>query len=158
MFKSLIAGVAALTLTFASVTPSYANGLDREEVGKLLIGLAAIAALNAAIENNNRRDDMTAPVVTPVQRGTNRDNDWSELNRQHSNNSRRTVPYQCLQTVQTRFGTQRLFGQHCLQRSYRHVNSLPERCVVQLYTFDGPVRGYDPLCLQDQGYRSDRRH
>lgn len=158
MFKPLIAGLTALSLTFAFATPTYANGLDREEVGKILIGLAAIVALNAAIKNNNRRDEMTAPAVTPVQRGIHRDNDWAALSRQHGSNDRRTVPSACLQTVDTRFATQRLYGQHCLERNYRHVNSLPERCAVRFYTSAGPVRGFDPLCLQEHGYRSDRRN
>lgn len=152
MFKIMIAGIAALSLTLASATPSYA--LDREEVGKLLIGLAAIAALNAAIENNNRRDEQKD---TPVQRGIDRSNDWAGLGRGNSSHSQSVVPYVCLQTIETRFGAYRLFGERCLERNYRYVNSLPERCAVRLYTANGPARGYDPLCLRDEGYVSDRR-
>lgn len=159
MFKSLIAGITALSLTFASATPTYADGMDREDIGKLLIGLAAIAALNAALENNNRREERNAPTPQPAHRGINRNNDWSGLNRQHQNsNARWVIPHQCLQTVDTRFGAQRLFGQRCLERNYRQVDRLPDRCVVRLYTTNGPVSGYDPQCLRDQGYRSDRRH
>lgn len=161
MFKSLIAGVTALSLTLATATPTYANGIDRQDASKLLIGIIAIAALGAALDNN-RRSERETP--TPVQRGINRNNDWADLNRRHNNNSnnynnsrRRALPHECLRAVETRFGTQRMFGQRCLERNYRHVNRLPERCAVRVYTADGPRRGFDPLCLREQGYRSDRR-
>ena len=162
MFKPLIAGITALSLTIASTTPLQAQGLDREDVGKLLIGLAAVAVIGAAIEESrdNDRDRSTQANDTRQWSGINRNNDWSGLNRQHQSNtnSRRVLPHACLQTVETRFGNQRLFGQRCLERNYRHVSRLPDRCAVQLYTSNGPRRGYDPLCLREQGYRSDRRN
>jgi hypothetical protein len=159
MFKSLIAGVTALSLTLATAMPAQASGLDRQDAGKLLIGLAAIAALSVAIENNNRRDrDRATPAHEPVQRGINRNNDWAGLNRQHrNNNNHRALPRECLRSVETRFGTQRMFGKRCLERNYRHVNSLPGRCAVRVYTDNGPRRGFDPHCLREQGFRSDRR-
>ncbi len=164
MFKPLIAGITALSLTLASTTPLQAQGLDREDVGKLLIGLAAVAVIGAAIEENRDRNKdrnrSTQVHDTPQWNGINRNNNWSDLNRQHQSNSnaRRVLPHACLRTVETRFGHQRIFGQRCLERNYRHVNRLPDRCAVRLYTNDGPRRGYDPLCLREQGYRSDRRN
>lgn len=163
MFKPLIAGITALSLTLAAATPLHAQGLDREDVGKLLIGLAAVAVIGAAIEENRDRDRNSSTQVheTPQWSGINRNNNnWSELNRQHqsSQNSRRVLPHACLTTVETRFGHQRLFGKRCLERNYRHVNRLPDRCAVRLYTTDGPRTGYDPVCLREQGYRSDRRY
>ncbi len=161
MFKPIIAGLTALSLTLATATPASAQGMDREDVCKLLIGLAAVAVIGAAIEEN--RDRRAADAATPAhdnrqRNGINRDNNWSDLNHQtQSRNAQRTVPYACLRTVETRFGAQRLFAQRCLERNYRHVNRLPERCAVRLYTANGPVRGYDPLCLREQGYQSDRR-
>ncbi len=156
MLKPLIAGIIALSLTLA--TPLQAGGLDRDDVGKLILGIAAIAALNAALENRRedrsttqvRDRDMRAPRVSP-----NNANRWSDLNRQ---TNRRVIPHACLRNIETRFGTQRMFGLRCLERNYNHVNSLPDRCAVRVYTNNGPRRGYDPLCLREQGYRSDRRH
>ncbi|WP_342077442.1 hypothetical protein [Yoonia sp. SS1-5] len=158
MFKHLAAAIAAASLAFSS--PAQAAGLDRDDVGKLIIGLAAIAALNAAIEGNN---DRSRPQAAPVhdqphhrQWGDqNRGNRWSELNRQ---TNRRVLPASCLRRIETRFGTQRMFGQRCLERNYRHAASLPDRCAVRVYSNEGPRRGYDPLCLREQGYVSDRRH
>ncbi|WP_333713877.1 hypothetical protein [Yoonia sp.] len=156
MMKSLVAGVMAFSLTLASALPAQANGLDREDVGKLLLGLLAVGVVGAAIENNQRREDI--PVVRQ-DRGS-----WADLNQPRSRpDSRRDdrrliLPHQCLQTLRTRYGDLRLFGERCLERNYRFSASLPERCEVRIYTHDGPRSGYDPLCLREQGYRTNRRH
>ena len=155
MFKPLIAGLTALSLTFATVTPATAGGLDQEDVGKIIIGIAAIAALNAAIENS--RDGSDRSVQTQVH---DRHNTWSDLARPRSRHSdpRRVLPSECLRQVETRFGTQRIFGQRCLARNYRHASRLPDRCEVRLYTTNGPLSGFDPFCLRDEGFRTTRRH
>ncbi len=154
MFKPLIAGLTALSLTFATVAPVQAEGFSREDAGKLLFGLVAIAALNAAIENNTRNDPPATQVHDRApQANRNRGHDWGRLNR----HDRRDLPRECLRGIETRFGTQHMFEQSCLDRNYRQVDSLPARCAVRVYSSNGPRRGYDPLCLREQGYRSDRR-
>ncbi|MEJ8561922.1 hypothetical protein QTO30_12335 [Yoonia sp. GPGPB17] len=157
MFKPLIAGITALSLTLATTTPLQAQGLDRDDVGKLIFGLAAIAVIGAAIDNNRDRDRNRR---TQVHQTPQRNNSWSDLNRDHQNaqNRRRALPHACLRSVETRFGQQRLFGKRCLERNYRHVNRLPDRCAVRIYTTDGPRRGFDPVCLREQGFRSDRHY
>ena len=160
MMKSIVAGVTALSLTLASAIPAQAQGLDREDVGKLLFGLVAIAAVSAAIENNQRREQST-PETRAHERRTG---SWADLNQplpRHDNRRderRLTLPSECLRTVETRFGDLRLFGQRCLERNYRFVADLPERCEVRVYSDRGPREGYDPLCLREQGYRTNRRH
>ncbi len=72
MYKLLAASITALSLTLATVTPVHAGGIDRDGVGKLLIGLAAIAALNVAIENNRGRDDNATQAQS---------RSWADLNR-----------------------------------------------------------------------------
>jgi len=165
MFKSFIAGITAISLTFASTTPLQAQNMNRDDVGKLIFGLAAIAVIGAAIDQNNDRDRRAAQSTPVRDEGRwgdmNRANRWSNLNRgqqQRGRNSRRALPRSCLQTVETRFGNQRFFGKRCLERNYQYVRTLPERCAVRLYTTNGPRRGFDPFCLREQGYRSDRRH
>ncbi len=164
MFKPLIAGITALSLTLATATPVQAQGMNRDDVGKLLIGLAAVAVIGAAIEQNRDRprDHSTQVHDRHQWNGINRNNNnnWSNLNRRAENNrdNRRTLPRACLRSVETRFGTQRMFGKRCLENNYRHVNNLPGRCAVRVYTNNGPRRGFDPLCLREQGYRAERRH
>ncbi|MEL6840058.1 MAG: hypothetical protein AAFP85_12255 [Pseudomonadota bacterium] len=149
MMKSLITATVALSLAVA--TPASAQGIDREDLGKLIIGLAAVAVIGAAIEENRDRDSSTKAHDSHDWSGINRNNDWSSLNR----SNRRVLPRECFRRVETRFGTQRMFGQRCLQRNYRHYHSLPGRCAVRVYTDNGPRRGFDPLCLREQGYRAD---
>ena len=157
MLKPLIAGLTALSLTFATVAPAQAQGLSREDTGKLLIGLTALAVLGAAI-NDNERDKKPATQAHDreqwSQQGRGNGHGWGNLNRQ---NNRRELPGECLRGIETRFGTQRMFVQRCLERNYHHVASLPARCAVRVYSNDGPRQGYDPLCLREAGYTSDRR-
>ena len=165
MFKPWIAGITALSLTLAMTSPVQANGLDREDMGKLLFGLAAVAVVGAAINNNNRdnnrdndRDNDRATQRTQtVQHGRDRNRSWAELHRPQQRRFAE-LPRECLRSVETRFGTQRLFTERCLQRSHVQVNRLPNRCAVRLFTTQGPRNGFDPLCLREQGYRIDRRH
>ncbi|MEO1641093.1 MAG: hypothetical protein AAFU41_17790 [Pseudomonadota bacterium] len=159
MFRPLIAGLIALSLTLTTAAPAQAE-MDREEVGKLLFGLAAIAVIGAALDRRDQEEDRQTEVhETPSWSGIN-SGSWSDLNRQHqqATDQRRLLPHRCLTGVETRFGTQRMFGRRCLERHYAFASRLPERCAVQVYTGNGPRRGYDPLCLREQGYRSDRRH
>ena len=70
----------------------------------------------------------------------------------------RAVPASCLRAVDTRFGTQHLFGRACLQDRYAGFSRLPDRCAVQVYTTSDRLRrGYDPLCLRSEGYIADNR-
>ena len=160
MFKPLIAGITALSLTFATTAPLQAQSINREDVGKLLIGLAAVAVIGAAIEENRDRTRSTPVHDNHRSSEITRNNSWSDLGRPQQTNrdARLVLPSACLRNVDTRFGTQRMFGKRCLERNYRHASRLPERCAVRLYTNDGPRSGFDPLCLRDQGFRSDRRH
>lgn len=155
MLKSLIASVTALSL--ATATPAAAQGLDREDVGKLLIGLAAVAVIGAAIEENRDNRESTPAHHNNGWGGIDRNNSWSGIDR-NNNNNRRVLPHDCLRQVETRFGTQRMFGRRCLERNYRHANSLPDRCEVRVFAENGPRNGYDPRCLRQQGYTTDRRH
>lgn len=157
MLKPLITGITALSLMFATVAPATAEGIDRDDVGTWLIGLAAVAALNAVVENSDR-DKGAVTDVHDRQRSRERDRHnhghaWGLLNR-HQN---RFLPWQCLRRVETRFGVQRMFDPRCLARHHIQANRLPDRCRVRIYTHNGPSRGYDPMCLRSHGYRLDRR-
>ncbi len=156
MLKTMIAGLAAASLVL--VTPAQAARIDGDEIGKLVFGIAVVAAVNSILDNR-RADQAEATEVhhnrwqdpTPRRNNANR---WSDLN-QRTNS--RVIPHECMRRVETRFGIQRMFGRRCLERNYTFVNSLPDRCAVRVYTDHGPRRGFDPLCLREQGYRSDRR-
>lgn len=157
MKKHLIAAAASLSLVMAS--PASAQNFDREDLGKLLIGLAAVAVIGAAIEENRERSNGTR-IHDNHSGGINRNSGWSNLGNQNdwsniNRRNRQVLPRECFRRVETRFGTQRMFGQRCLERNYRYVNSLPGRCAVRVYTENGPRRGFDPVCLRERGYRAD---
>ncbi|SFR55302.1 hypothetical protein SAMN04488005_2830 [Yoonia tamlensis] len=141
MFKSVIAGITALSLTFATAMPAQANGFDRDDVGKIIIGIAALAALNAAIENNRRDRQQPETPQHPT-----------------SGNNQQSLPQSCMERIDTRYGEHRMLMRRCLQRNDIRVRDLPNRCEVRLFTDDGPRNGFDPACLRQAGYRIDRRH
>ncbi|SFS20122.1 hypothetical protein [Yoonia litorea] len=160
MWNKITAAITAMSFSLATVVPASAEGFDREDIGKLLLGLAAIAAVNAAIENNQRREDRTQADERTSRSANSGRHDWADLNRPRPRGERHAdvLPSQCLRTVETRFGNLRLFGQRCLERNYRFAERLPQRCEVRVYSDHGPRSGYDPFCLREHGYRTNRRH
>jgi len=137
MYRHIVAGLMALSLTSAP-----AQALTEDEVGKLLFGLAALAAIGAIVDNA--------------------DNGSVEVTRTHRpapqvRQPRRTVlPRACLRGYETRFGTHRMFGARCLRNSYAFATDLPRACAVRIFTNDGPRRGFDPACLRGRGYTARR--
>ena len=157
MFRLLVAGIAALSLMIAPATPAAADGLDREDVGKLLFGLVAIAGVKAALENRQERRERDA---AQTRQRSETAGSWSDLNRPRprADDRSRELPIDCLQTLNTRFGQLRLFGAYCLQRNFSGADRLPAFCEVRVHTDRGPRTGYDPQCLRDRGYTTSRRH
>lgn len=156
MRQHLIAATAAVALMIATVTPAHADGLDREDAGKLLIGLAAIAVLGAAL---NRDGDDDRRMVQRTHGGTGTQRGWSDLHDRETarQDARRALPASCLRWVETRYGHQRIFGQRCLEQNYTRHAHLPARCAVRLYSGNGPRNGFDPHCLRDAGFTTDQR-
>lgn len=157
MFKTLTAGLMALSLTFTSVAPAQANGLSEDDIGKLLLGLVATAAIASAIKNN-RDDDrgrvavpqkprIAAPVHQPRHQPRGHDR-FSSVPA--------PLPAQCLRILQTRHGTQRIFGERCLSRNYAEAYRLPASCGIRFNTDRGLRSGYDARCLRQNGYSLQR--
>jgi len=148
MYKTMIAGVTALSLTLASAQPAQASGFSDEDVGKLLFGLIATYAIGSAIKNHN---DRSRPERQQVERAAPVRQGWVHRP------SRNTLPQACLTPVGTSYGTFRVFERNCLRQRYAYASGLPRQCSVRLFSNRGPVRGYDPRCLRENGYRA-RRH
>ncbi|MDO6591972.1 MULTISPECIES: hypothetical protein [Rhodobacterales] len=147
MFKPLIAGVTALSLTFATAMPAQADGIDRDDAGKIIFGIVALAALGAAIENRNDNDQHSSPTQTrSPQRHPTQGNDQRHNTR---------LPSECLRDIGR---NNQVFTSNCLQRNDVRVNALPNRCEVRVFTGNRARNGFDPTCLRQEGYRIDRRH
>lgn len=151
MFKPLIAGITALSLTLSTATPAQAKGLSEDDIGKILFGLAAIATIGALVENNDNRREVQ---VTR----THRPDPTPRTQQPHRQRyvDRSILPRDCLRGYETRFGTHRMFGAQCLRNTYAYSQNLPRSCAVRIFTTDGPRRGFDPACLRGQGYSARR--
>ena len=141
MFKTVIAGVTALSLTLSSATPAHAGGLSEDDIGKLLFGLVAAVTLSTAIKNNNRRQATPQTVIPQIEEQIT------------PNRGQRRLPRRCLENIQTRWGQQQLLDRQCLNQRNHQVAELPHECAVRIYTDQGSRRGFDPHCLRDAGYR-----
>ena len=146
MFKFVTAGVTAIALTVSSV-PAQARGLSEDDIGKILFGLVAAGVLSQAMNTNKGRAVTVTPQVTEQSRP------------RHDRSSRRAqvLPRACLTRVETRFGTHRILGRNCLRRNDVNLRSLPRDCAVRLRSNGNVRRGFDPQCLRDAGFRTQRR-
>lgn len=152
MFKTLIAGATALSLTF---TPATAQGLDEDQIGKIIFGLFATAAIAKLIKENNRpaqTHGWTPPTprvehVAPVPRHP-----------QTPRNARKVLPQRCATTVHTRQGRVRMFTRACIAQHYKHAANFPRSCERDIRTREGFRTGWDARCMRNAGFRTDRRN
>lgn len=177
MMKTMLAGITAISLTLSplpAVAQDTQNGFDHENLATAVFGLVVLGVLaNALTKDRDSSDRVVTPPVVDHQprriapeRGGLRDQPGP---RWHDNGGRiaprrgivvdtRAVPLSCLRSVETRFGTHRMFGRQCLQRKYTGFSRLPERCAVRVQSTSGLRSGFDPQCLRDQGYTGNRDH
>ena len=144
MFKTVIAGVTALSLTLSSATPTHAGGLSEDDIGKLLFGLVAAVTIGTAIKNNDRQRRQAQTVIPQIEEPL------------ISHRSQRRLPRRCVENVETHWGQQRILGRDCLNQRYRHAARLPQDCAVRVFTNSGPRNGFDLRCLRDEGFRIRR--
>lgn len=147
MSRKFIATIVAAAMTVTAVSSAPARADD--DFVKLIMGAAAIYALSQTLKDDRRRDTVSrnqpptsyAPDVRP---------------RPLPDRARKAkpIPARCLKYVETRRGdTVRLLGQRCLNRHYRHVHRLPERCETKVRTYNGVRHGYKPRCVRKHGFR-----
>lgn len=140
-FKTLTAGVLAVTLAATSIAPTQASAdVSRDDA---IIGIATLLLLGAAIHNS-------------------RDNDRAETSRSQPEPPRpdwRVLPANCLRDVTRRNGDQvRIFGAQCLNSNYQAVHRLPNECRTTVRARNGQLRhGYGAQCLRHNGFRANRR-
>ena len=138
MLKTAFSGLLAATLAFTSLTPGPAHAADGEDLAKLLAGIAAIAIISRALNDN--------------------DNDRPRAGHHGGGHSagipqnRRVLPYRCFRRVDTRNGRMGVFGKRCLNNHYRYADRLPERCAVRVRIGDRPRPAYRARCLRNAGF------
>ena len=146
MIRQTIAAMISAALITTQTAPAFAGEAEREQLGRLLFGLAAVAAIGHIVKTERAR----APQQETATRQSPRADEAVR-------NQRHVVPRSCLRDVETRYGHYRMFGENCMQRRFDAVDRLPDHCVVRVYTTEGPRSGYDPDCLHANGYRASRR-
>ncbi|MEM1006103.1 MAG: hypothetical protein AAF496_02155 [Pseudomonadota bacterium] len=151
MHRKFIALIVATAITITGVSVSQARAAD---TGDILGGLAAIAIIGAAVNhyNKEKRKDREAaarqntPVYTAPQINRHK---VKPLPRRVA---RYDLPQRCLRTHEG-YGQRPVLGTQCLDRHYKHANSLPEQCKIGFWNGKKIRRAYEPACLRQQGYR-----
>lgn len=162
MHRKFIATIVAAALAVTALGSAPARADD-----DLLRGLAAIAGIaivGKVIHDRNKRKSAQHSVTrntykAPVYHNKHNRKQVYDLQPrplpQRAN--RRLLPGDCLRSADTRQGRVRYFGKRCLERSYKHVNRLPEYCAVRFRGEDRNRRGYEARCLRREGYQLARR-
>jgi len=70
---------------------------------------------------------------------------------------RRPLPDQCLRIVDTRRGDRLVYGERCLNRTYRHADKLPTACTRYIRTNRGLRPVFGARCLAGDGWQVARR-
>ncbi|MDF1726298.1 MAG: hypothetical protein P1U53_00985 [Sulfitobacter sp.] len=161
MYRRFIATIAAaaVALTALGSAPALANERDN---ARLLAAILGIAVVGKIIHDKNKDKDRVhqpAPRHKPqVQHHRPRQNAHGLQPRPLPRGyNRKLLPGNCLQSFDTRQGRVRMFGNRCLQRSYKFANRLPQHCVTRVRTHQGPRRGFEANCLRREGYSLARR-
>lgn len=171
MYRRFIATIAAASIAITAMGAAPAFAGDRDTV-RALAAILGVAVVGKIIHDNNKKkraNHQPAPVynhprTTPPRhyppRGVQPRHNPPRYHPQprplprHVNN--KLLPKQCFQSFDTRRGTIQMFGEHCLQRNYRHVKSLPQNCQYKFGTPNGLRSGFEARCLRDAGYRLAR--
>lgn len=162
MHKKFIALIVASAVAITGISASQARAAD---VGDILGGLAAIALLGAAVSHFN--DDGKKNTVThnynhiykaPQERVYAKPKARPPRVRPLPKRvARYNLPQRCLRTFKGYSPDQRLLGQTCLGKYYKHSNSLPNQCKVRFWNGKKVERAYHPGCLHQKGYRVSNR-
>lgn len=134
---------AAIAITGFTAAPARAG---EDEVGAALAALLGLAIVGAVI-HEKKKDKKRHTVHTPVHPTP------KPLPKRVN---RKLLPAHCLRSFHTDHGKRRLFGQRCLNKHYRYVDSLPYRCHREVFTDRGWRQGYGARCLNRHGFQLAR--
>ncbi len=151
MHKKFIALIIATAMAITGVSASKARAAD---TGDILGGLAAIAIIGAGVHyyNKEKRKDRekAARQYNHVQTAPQVKHPKVKPLPRHV--ARYDLPQRCLRQHDT-YGQRPLLGTKCLNKHYKHANSLPQECKVGFWNGNKVKRAYEPACLRHHGYR-----
>lgn len=147
MSRKFIATIVAAAIAVTAVSSAPARADD--DFVKIIMGAAAIYALSQTLDNDRPRYSTVSRDRPPAYRPGLHPRPLPDRARRA-----KPIPANCLKYVESRRGdTVRLIGQRCLNRTYRHVNRLPEVCRTKVRTYNGVRHGYKPRCVRKHGFR-----
>ncbi|WP_170439790.1 hypothetical protein [Ruegeria arenilitoris] len=150
MHRKFIALVVATAVAITGVSASQAKAADAHDI---LGGLAAIAIIGAAVNHYNkekRKERVTRQNNYVHQPQNVRPDHIRPLPRRVA---RYDLPQRCLKTYNGYSKKRPLLGPNCLEKHYKHANSLPQQCKVGFWDGKKLKRAYEPACLRQKGYR-----
>ena len=157
MFKTVTAGLTALSLALSVPTTAHAGN---DDVAKALAGLALIAIVGAALSDNNGRAQVqvTPPQTYPNRReGVRGHDDHRRGNWGHNARRVAPLPEACSIELSRHGETRELYNSRCLRRTYANFDALPSDCQTT-YRQNGHTRnGFNASCLRQYGFRTERR-
>ncbi|GFE49211.1 hypothetical protein So717_09640 [Roseobacter cerasinus] len=154
MHRKFIATIIAAALAVTAIGSAPARADD--DALKALAAIAGIAIIGKVIHDRNKRKSEQHTVTRKSSSHSNgRVYDLKPRPLPQRAN-RRLLPGNCLRSVDTWDGRVRYFGKRCLERNYRHVDRLPQRCAVRFRGEDRSRRGYEARCLNRAGYKLAR--
>ncbi len=144
MTRTITASILALSIAFTSVSTVPVQAGNRDDLGRLFAGAAALFIFSKAIQNNN---NASRPVATVTQR---RHKHPPKRTRQFA----RFLPEQCFFRVRNRRDTRGVYGKICLREFMRRVDWLPQACQDTIRVRHGRrAQVYDAQCLRNRGYQ-----
>ncbi len=170
--KLAVTAATALGIAISPV-PAAADG---EDVAKVLAGIAILGILaKAADDRKDRRAAETVkvhdawpertrfgsidqPYDGRTVRGELRRPDEARRGKVTGYKKKNPLPDRCLLVLDADRGRDRLvYGQRCLERSYKFARKLPEHCQTLVRTDRGRRVVYGARCLARDGWRVARR-
>lgn len=148
MFKTLIAGLTAISLTLGSAAPVQAQGMSEDDIGKLLFGLLTAGVVAKIISNNNDHDApaaeqqyMQQAPTTQTWRDRNHRNSEPTYHQRHNNVTPWQRQAQAHQNASPSQNANR-------PRTHNNLRALPAQCLKSKRTRYGVQQIFTRGCLR----------
>lgn len=149
MRKGFIATILAIALAVTGASTIQARA-DADDVAGALLGLAIIAGIAAAIDDDDDKGRVERRYhdSDDYRPYSHRDDYRDRHYRRHA----KVLPVRCQRTFETRRGERIGFARRCLNRHAEHLE-LPRHCLREARTDRGWRQFYGKRCLIRDGYR-----
>ena len=131
--KYTLTGLLALSIAAAPVTAPTA--MAKDNLDRLLIGLAAVGIVGAIVHEKNKKKDHKRVVhAAPKHRVHNEHHRHGSVVHRHKHSRSHHK------------------GKHVDARGHKHISAKPRKCLRQRWTDHGWVKFYSKKCLRNHGY------